>query len=315
MKPIFIGGCVRSGTTMLGAILGSRPDHVCCPEMPFKFDILRSAGADGALTVDEVRRIARSHWKADVLGWRLDAHDWDFQGDTAAEGTKGIVRGYARLHGCPDPSVWIDHSPANIRHVDSLARAFPDASFVHVVRDGRAVTASMLRLDWGPTNAIDAARMWTERVAQGMAAETALGERCVRVRFEDVVTDPEPTLRRLCADLGIEYHPDMLTGSGFDATAYIAGQHALVGKPPDPGRVDAWQQQLDDREVEIFEAAVADLLPLLGYEPRFGMHARGATRRERWIAGVGGAVRRRTVNRLRKRARIRAGRAANRGRY
>ena len=308
MRPVFIGGCVRSGTTMLGAILGAHPRHVCPPEMPFKFDMLRAAAADGALSAGEAHRVAEGHWKASALGWHLDAQRWDFAASTVAEAAEGIVRGYGELHGRPDPVVWIDHTPVNVRFAAALAKAFPEASFVHVVRDGRAVMASMMRVEWGPDGPLAAARMWTERVAQGMAAETALHGRCARVRYEDVVAEPEPTLRRLCRDIGIEYHPAMLTGSGFSATPYIASQHALVGRPPDASRLDAWTEQLADREVEIFEAAVGDLLPLLGYEPRFGLNARAATRKERQLAELRQVVLGRTVNRLRKRLRLRAAR-------
>jgi hypothetical protein len=276
--------------------------------MPFKIDLLKRAGEGRAMTVAQARDIARTHWKAPVLGWDLERQRWDFEAGTAAEAIKGIVRAYGDLHERPDPAVWIDHTPMNIRFAATLADAFPDASFVHLVRDGRAAAASMLRTDWGPTSAHAAARFWTERVAQGLAAETGLAGRCVRVRYEDVVARPQETLRALCDGIGIEYHDEMVLGTGFRATPYIQAQHALVGKPPDPTRLDAWKGQLSERDIEIFEAVVGDLLPLLGYEPRFGFHARGVTRKERWTSELEHAVRRRTVDRLRKRTRIRASR-------
>jgi hypothetical protein len=48
MKPIFIGGCERSGTTLLGAMLGTHPRYLCVPEMKFKIDVLSSSGEESA---------------------------------------------------------------------------------------------------------------------------------------------------------------------------------------------------------------------------------------------------------------------------
>ena len=47
-------------------------------------------------------------------------------------------------------------------------------------------------------------------------------------------------------------------------------QHALVGKPPDASRAEAWRKTLSPRQVELFEAEVRALLPILGYEPVYG---------------------------------------------
>lgn len=40
-QQIFIGGCSRSGTTLLGAMLGAHSDIICSPESHFKIDVLR----------------------------------------------------------------------------------------------------------------------------------------------------------------------------------------------------------------------------------------------------------------------------------
>ena len=47
LRPIFIGGCDRSGTTLLGAMLGAHPRHVAVPEMPFKVPLLESGSVRG----------------------------------------------------------------------------------------------------------------------------------------------------------------------------------------------------------------------------------------------------------------------------
>lgn len=311
MKPVFIGGCERSGTTMLGAMLGSHPQYLCPPEMPFKIDLLRK-GLDGrSLSPTEIRSLLEGDLKAELQGWRIGDQTWSFSTAASAEVIRHIVRAYGDMHGNNDPDVWIDHTPNNIRWAATLAAEFPDSSFVHIVRDGRGVAASLMKLEWGPNTAHRSAHYWLEGLSFGLATETALDSRCTRVRYEDLVAQPEPTLRKLCSAIDIEFDPAMVEGSGFAVNTYSRGQHALVGKAPEEARASAWEQQLSSREIEIIESVVADELSLLGYETRFGMKAVPSTRRERWSSELREIIKARVTNRFRKRARIKNARRAS----
>ncbi|MGH2753432.1 MAG: sulfotransferase, partial [Actinomycetota bacterium] len=94
MKPVFIGGCERSGTTMLGAMLGAHPRHLCPPEMPFKIDVLIAA-AGRSLSQEAARRIVSAHPKAALQGWRIDQQEWGF----ASAPAPGIVLEMVRAYG------------------------------------------------------------------------------------------------------------------------------------------------------------------------------------------------------------------------
>lgn len=306
MKPVFIGGCQRSGTTMLGAMLGAHPEYLCPPEMPFKWSLLREAQSDGAVTQEQTRAILGRDAKATLQGWRISEQQWDFDKASAPQVIREIVGAFGKLQGRSEVSVWIDQTPNNTRWAATLAERFPDATFVHLVRDGRAVAASLMRLEWGPNSIHRAGHYWLEALSFGLATELSLGRRCVRIRYEDLVSAPETTLRKLCEEIDIEFHPAMVKGGGFTATAYNRKQHALVGGPPQESRISAWEEQLSDREVEIFESIVADELVLLGYQPRFGVRARPAGPKERWQSELRDLYQRRLTTRIRKRSRIKA---------
>lgn len=307
MKTIFVGGVERSGTTMLGSMLGTPATYICPPEMPFKTTILDSD--QDRWSPMQLRELVLSDPKTELQGWRIAEQDWRFENASSSQAVVEIVRGYARLVDRADPAVWIDHTPNNARRALTLMRAFPDARFIHVVRDGRAVAASLRKLEWGPNTMRRAARFWLEGLSFGLAAESAFADRSIRVRYEDVVADPIATLREICEEVGIAFDPLMREGRGLQVAAYTRGQHALVGKPPQAERVTRWRNELADREVEIFEAEVGDALQLLGYEPQFGPRAKAATKVERLKAEANDLVRRRVINRARKRARFRAGRS------
>jgi hypothetical protein len=184
-------------------------------------------------------------------------------------------------------SIWVDHTPENINYAALLLELFPRSKIVHIIRDGRAVANSILPLDWGPNTIVKAAPWWKAVVREGLALEALLpGEQVLRVRYEDLVNEPEATVRGLCAGLELLYEPGMLRADGFRPPGYTASQHKMIGKRPDPSRATRWRTMLSPRQVEIFEAEAADLLVQTGYPLVYGARAQPPTFWERRAAGV-----------------------------
>lgn len=293
--PIFIGGCDRSGTTMLGALLGSHPSCIVTPESPFKTDILARLSEqddEGTRTIDLIRQ----SWRFQIWGHHLAVAG---QPRSFAAALRAVVASYAVAHGRPSDARWVDHTPNNIRYALSLAARFPTAKFVHVVRDGRAVANSVMPLDWGPNTMLYAAPWWVERLAYGLAAESSLGEEAVlRVRYEDLLLAPELELRRIHGFLDLDESEVTNAERGYRSPDYTAGQHQLVGSAPDASRLDRFRRSLAARDIELFEWATKDLLPYLGYALDNDARARGPSRTERVRAALVEASRSR-LNRLR----------------
>jgi hypothetical protein len=307
MRPVFIGGCPRSGTTLLGAMLGGHPDYLCVPEMQFKRTILRlpSNGPHGA--VDKADALQKLAGQPKFRIWELgtDVALMPHGQLSCRELIEWIVKAYGQKVGKLAPAVWVDHTPHNVKYARTLLRLFPDAKVIHIVRDGRAVAASIMPLDWGPNEIDSAARRWAKRLAYGLAAESRWPEKVIRVRYEDLVQDPPTVLQHLCEALSINYDPAMCRATGFQVPKYTAQQHALIGRAPDPARVHAWEKQLTSRQIEIFESITSELLESLGYVPKFGPHARKMSRLESLTVGIRELYKKEFVNRRRKRRRER----------
>ena len=286
MIPILIGGCSRSGTTLLGAMLGGHPECVVTPESPFKIHPLaaRLGRRAGGLIRSDIAGV--------LVNWFFAI--WDVS-VSAAELTNGglpislaslmerLVQAYASQHGKAGFRFWVDHTPANIRYVTTLLEHFPSAKIIHQVRDGRAVAASVMKLDWGPNTAKEAAQWWTSYVAFGLAAEHVLPpHRILRVRYEDLVTAPQRTLERIGDFCGLDVRPEMLEGRGYLVPAYTARQHNLVTGPLRPDRIDAWKHELPPRQIEIFEYYTGEALSYLGYHLERGLLANPPSALEKW---------------------------------
>lgn len=280
MQPVFIVGCQRSGTTMLGSLLGGEVHSIAIPEAQFVADLAPARG-DEAVDLGGVIDAIEQHYRYKI--WNFDLGGKRPQGSGPyAEAIRWLVRQYGAAEGKPDPRRWIDHQPGHVREIMELRAHFPALKAVHVVRDGRAIAASVMPLNWGPNAIQSAANYWTQRVAMGMALREYLGaENFMQVRYEDLVADPDAELAKICGFLGMEFDPAMSDGKGFKVPAFTQNQHALVGKRPDPSRLQSWRKTLSAREIEIFEALVGPLLTYLGYERDYGHEARLPTLAEK----------------------------------
>lgn len=164
------------------------------------------------------------------------------------------------------PNLVIDHSPVNVLMSHLLASSFPEAKFLHLVRDGRSAYNSVRNLPWGPSTPVEGARWWQAHVAPGLALEQNLNEeRVLRVYYEDLVSDPAAVVRRICAFSGIVFSEGMLQGGGVLLSPYARDVHKNIGKAPIASRVGAWQESLPKSEQAYFSNVNAALLSHLGY--------------------------------------------------
>ena len=270
-RPVFVVGCPRSGTRLLAAILGAHSRGLAVPDSRLM--------TEGLAAVSDPRdRLAHILADARIKAYRIDVPAVRRElADVGAyaEVWLHLVRRYAEAAGRADARVWVDPTPVHARVATTLVELFPRARFVHVVRDGRAIAASVMPLPWGPHTVVRAARWWGEHLAFGLGLELWGGPRVMRVRYEDVLANPHRTIPAVSAFAGLEYEPAMLRGD----------------EAPHRERGDAWEERLTSRDIEMFESSAGDLLRYLGYAMRFAGHARPPSVREHAVAAVRGRLR------------------------
>jgi hypothetical protein len=197
------------------------------------------------------------------------------------DGFRLFYRWYAARFGKPRGG---DKTPLYCRHIRSIVRLLPEARFVHVIRDGRAVAASLRDMWFSPGRDIDTqARYWRENVLLAREQGAACGH-YLEVRYEEVVRSPESTLRTVCDFLDLDFRTEMLLyheraphrllehqgrvrpdGHILVTQMDRIRQQALTMAPPDVRRIDSWRQKLSRKECRRFEALAGDLLQDLGY--------------------------------------------------
>jgi len=187
--PIFVIGSARSGTTMLRLMLDSHPGISSGEETHFLQQLEPVVGKQWRLL--ERYGFPREYWLD-----RLRHLYGDFQAEYAVR--RGRVR-------------WADKDPANTLILPFVEELFPDAQYIHLLRDGHDVVASH-RDRWGYRSAARAARgAWRKYVEAARTFGATVGpDRFLEVRYEVLVADPEAELRRLCIFLGEAWDPAML---------------------------------------------------------------------------------------------------------
>ena len=279
-RPIFIIGCPRSGTTLLQLMLHSHPRIAVAPETRFVIPAYFHRKVYGDMREPENRR-RLAQWIATGKGTKF--HELGLDRDEFVEaavhapGSLGSVIGtafaeYARRFGKPR---WGDKRPSYFQHVGTLRRMFPDAQFIHLIRDGRDCVASLKEMPWYRGNVYTAVANWAEAIDFGRRHAAELPKDAYfELRYEDLTADPEGALRALCTFLGEEYDPAMrdpreVASHGGAAAQGVAPQHSPRGDPLPGG-------QLGEPAGAVGDLAVRDGARRAAHRPRLRAVRRAA---------------------------------------
>lgn len=240
-RPIFLVGAERSGTTVLRLMLKHHSQIAWCNEFEYAVDQISNDGKWPDLNhyYDwlETHRVFRA------TGFSLDptlsypALVNSFLCQKQESESKPIIG--ATVH----------------RHFDRVLQIWPDARFIHLIRDPRDVARSCIGMGW-------AGNVWTG-VERWLEAETLWEElqqrlpeqRYVEITYEGLIAEPSQVLTQLCEFIGVAYEPEMLD--------YTQNSNYTV---PDPKYIGQWRRKLSEHEIQLVESRASHLLERRGYE-------------------------------------------------
>jgi|SRR5580658_918800 hypothetical protein len=265
MNTAFLVGCPRSGTTWLQIILGGHP---------------------GIATVRETHLFDRylsdlyARWEGEALkpgrdGLRilLDEAALD---QLCRQFADGVLARIASTK--PAATLVLEKTASQIWSSRLMRRLYPEAFFIHIVRDPRAVAASMLayaRESWadeGEPDVLTAAEAWLSAVGIGHRELAVPGDRLIELRYEDLLDRPDSTLAAILQKLGLEpmaYAPDRFS---IEAVK----RRGISGSPLDPawenrrnffrrGTAMGWQEELSPAQIAVIDSVCAELMAEFGY--------------------------------------------------
>ncbi|MEV0617345.1 sulfotransferase [Nonomuraea sp. NPDC050404] len=273
-RPVFVIGCPRSGTTMLQLMLHSHPRMAVPPETRFLVPAYYRRRTWGDLRID-ARRRALAEWIATDRSTKfrelkIDKGEFVKQA-VEAPGSLGSVIGTAfRMYADRfDKARWGDKRPSYVKQVDLLLRLFPDAQFVHLIRDGRDCVASLKEMPWYTLDSFHAVSTWAEAIdAGGRLKRTLPEDTYYELRYEDLTDDPMTELKKLCHFLEEDFSPSMISPREAASVAVPTHKvwHSNTHREVTRSRVGSWADRLDDWEIALCEHMLGDRLESMGYE-------------------------------------------------
>ncbi|TAL87926.1 MAG: sulfotransferase [Rhodanobacter sp.] len=269
MKFLFVVGCPRSGTTWLQMLLAQHPAVATAQETHLFNGYLAGLQAAWDRDRDSTRGI----------GLQAALTEEEFN-DLCANFARAVMKKIASSS--PGSKLVLEKTPAHVRHVALILKLFPDARFIHLVRDPRATVASLSAAGrswghaWASRDPVENARTWLRDVSagRGIAAQT---EHVVTVKYEDLLEsegwqvlqhlfkwmDLEAN-RNFCQQAQANCAIDRLRNKSED----LESRGVVDSDPPGfyrKGAVDSWVDDLSARNLQSIEYLAGDLMREFGY--------------------------------------------------
>ncbi len=275
--PVFIVGIARSGTTLLAAMLSAHSRLDCGPESRFfaRYRHLdakaRARVLDPATwprpAVDFIASLRnQGHPVTGLFGLTLPeiGRFLAERPPSPAAMLESLTLLHARAAG---KERWMEKTPRHLLMTDTLRRHWPDASIVRIVRDPRDVALSLARMPFAKESVVgNLVRVDDDdRISRGRIESDS---RALTLRYEDLVTQPEPALRRICAFIGEAYEPGMLDSRGTAST--VAAAHEWwkegVSGPLNTDSVGRWRAEMSADARRFAALHLSDYLRRHDYE-------------------------------------------------
>jgi len=271
--PFFIVGTERSGSNLLRLILNAHP-ALCVPHPPHILKYFAPLAASYGDLGDPARL---SRLVADVRGLiKAHIHPWEMipsAKELVAAQPRNLIELFFAVYDAQcrwaGKRRWGCKSTFVVDHIEAVLAVCPEARFLWLVRDPRDVAASSRLSMFSPFHPWFTAQLWRRQQAAGWRGQAAHPENFLLLRYEELLADPEATVRRVCDFLGEEFDPAMLEYHLTKAARHSSALSACwqnTGKPIQVGNSGRrGRKKLSRSEVRLVEEACGDLLPGLGY--------------------------------------------------
>lgn len=279
--PFFVVGSDRSGTTMLMMMLDAHANLGVSRESWFLIELMDTLPVHGPLNrqqVDSAYEIIRQHprWQR----WNIPDNTLTARLEKlATPDLAELVEAVFQLDlDRSQKTRWGDKTPAYVREIERIHSMFPQAYFIHIIRDARDVCISLKNVGWHGPTLRHMASYWREEVISGINAGRALGpEAYLEVPYEKLVTNTEATLREICSFLGEPFDANML--AWYDLTAEKTADRPMkfqtkLNRAPRASDTGRWKNEMSSLEVAVVEAYAGDAMDEAYQQRRFAKSLR-----------------------------------------
>lgn len=258
LPPIFIGGMFKSGTSLLRAMIGNHT-AVAAGLETYWFDLDWKMLHQSR--VQERLRIIGKFYELD----QNNLNDLVEMSSSAEDFLSQLMKYWVKFTG---KFRWAEKTPGNIIHIDRIRKFWPSARIVHVVRDPRDIFASLQEAKkWDQVDSF--MERWS-KVFKSVERFDKIGllnqENYVEIRYEDLVSNPEDTIKSICEFVALPYEPRIALFKGqkddFDKVMSVTGKKsttlARLAQPMTTDRLGIWKSVLSASDIHKLSQAATE---------------------------------------------------------
>jgi Sulfotransferase family len=269
LGPVFIVGMPRSGTTLMRALLNQHPGiSLALTESHFIPYFIKTFGDPPALhTQAQVERFIKRFHQT-VFYQHLSNRGYTFTAEDLSQHAR--LDSWASIFECilrhfspkshQENAIWGDKTPGYLQHIALLKQLYPEAKFLHIIRDPRDYCLSA-RQSWGKS-IYRAAHRWQATLSKARQMGRTLEAAYLEVTYESLLGDTEHVMGRIADFLECDYHSSMVQiGLSPEDTGSTTGKYGIV-----KDNTHKYHQYLSQQEIKRIEEIACNCLAELDYE-------------------------------------------------
>ncbi len=267
----FITGRGRSGTWLLQTILDTHPEICVAPEALFVIHLYRKYRKVNNWTSAKKQAFVR-----DLLLEKKMADWWQTKPESALQLLekypietdfsslcKAIYYEYANRQNKATAHLLGDKNPEYSLHIPTLARLFPEARFIHIARDPRANVLSYQKVSFDVSNVAALAYRWKLYNQDIQALQEEFPNRIFVLKYENLLTNTEATLKEVCVFLQIEFTPELL--NFYKSARNVFPWNKKIAEPIDPEKAADWKGNISPKDEAAIFSICGELARDFGY--------------------------------------------------
>lgn len=271
-KMLFILGRGRSGTTLISNVLNESQDICIAPEGLFLMNLYRKYrykkfdyNTINLFCKDVYLEPKMNNWSFSNLELNKFLNDNLSSDANFADVVKAVYSANAYYLGKSDIKYLGDKNPHYALFTKEILEVFPDAIFLHLIRDPRANVSSYKEVSFDYNDSSLLAYRW-EKYNHDIMKSNVINDNYFVIKYENLVIKPQETIDLISKNLDVNTFVAKINSNNIKVFEHSKQWHKKLNDNFDNSRLEAWRNSLSTADINYIESICKDLMIEYGYE-------------------------------------------------